>query len=80
MTPDDVCVVTNRKDDPRLKESRARGVFNTVLLLTETIFGAPEPGITAAYATAATGVEMSRWRASQPIRDGKVGSPKRAAR
>jgi integrase len=80
MTPDDVCVVTNRKNDPRLKESRARGVFNTVLLLTETIFGAPEPGIAAAYATAATGVEMSRWRASQPIRDGKVGSSKRAAR
>jgi integrase len=79
MKPDDVCVVAHRKGDPGLKEARALGVLRMLLLLTETIFGVPDAGIAAAYATAATGVEMSRWRARQAVRDGKVGSPKRRA-
>jgi integrase len=77
MKPDDVCVVAYRKGDPRLKETRGRGVFLMLLLLTETIFGAPAAGVASVYATAATGVEMSRWRARQAVRDEKVGPPKR---
>ena len=74
MAPDDVCLVAYRKGGPVLKEARALGVFRMLLLLKR--FSAAEPGIASAYATAATNVPMSRWRATQVIRDGKVGSPK----
>jgi integrase len=80
MAVSDVCVVGYRKGDPQLKDHRALGVYRMLLLQTEKIFGKPEPETAAVYATAATGVEMSRFRARQVVRDGKVGSPKCTAR
>jgi hypothetical protein len=51
-----------------------------LLLQTEMIFGRSASDIAAAYATAATGEEMSRFRARQVVRDGKVMPPERLAR
>ena len=73
MAASDVCVVGYRKGDPQLKDHRALGVYRTLLLQTETIFGKQAPSIAAAYATAATDIEMSRFRARQVVRDGKLG-------
>ena len=73
IKPDDVCAVAYRKGDPDSRVAYARGVLNTLLLATKQIFGAPEAGIAAAYTTAVTGVETSRFGASQAIRAGKVG-------
>ena len=74
MGPKDVCVVAYNRGDPASKQARAHGVHRMLLLLTETIFVAPDLEAAAVYATAATGVPMSRWRGRQPQRDGKIGA------
>jgi hypothetical protein len=75
MAASDVCIVGYRRGDPQRKDHRALGVYRMLLLQTETIFGRSAPDVAAAYATAATGEEMSRWRARQPVRDGKIMPP-----
>jgi Phage integrase family len=79
MAPDDVCATAHSKGGPEFPEARAHGVYHVLHLLTKQIFAAPAPGIAAAYATAATGIEASRWWGRPAVRDGKAGSPERAA-
>ena len=61
MAAGDVCVVGYRKGDPRLKDARALGVLpHAAFANGNDLRHEQAPRIAAAYATAATGIEMSR--------------------